>query len=124
MPRLDHVNIHTRDATTMIGFLETVVDARRGYRPPFRNPGHWLYLEGQPSIHLDVVDRDDSYPQGMVNHCAFGPYDFKTAIERVQSTGFPYECAEIPDTEIGQIFVYGPEGLKIELQYKRSGAAQ
>jgi catechol 2,3-dioxygenase-like lactoylglutathione lyase family enzyme len=119
MPRLDHVNILTRDAMTMIGFLETVLGVKRGYRPSFSIPGHWLYLDGQPAIHLDIVERDDSFPPGMVNHCAFGLYDYEAALHRIRSTGYPYECRDIPDTDLGQVFVYGPEGLKIELQYKR-----
>ncbi|MFB2604851.1 glyoxalase, partial [Rhizobium phaseoli] len=33
--------------------------------------------------------------------------------------GYRYEYYDIPDTDLGQVFVYGPEGVRIELQYKR-----
>ena len=55
MPRLDHVTIETRDAPGMIGFLEAVLGVREGYRPPFPSPGHWLYLDDRPVIHLAAV---------------------------------------------------------------------
>jgi catechol 2,3-dioxygenase-like lactoylglutathione lyase family enzyme len=119
MPRLDHVNIQARDTKAMVAFLEAVVEAREGFRPPFKNPGHWLYLEGHPFIHIDIPARDDDFPQGLVNHIAFGIYDKTEALARVEKTGFRYEHAEIPGTGIGQIFVYGPEGVKIELQYRQ-----
>ena len=117
MPRLDHVNILTRDAEAMIGFLEAVLQVKEGYRPPFSNPGHWLYFDDQPAIHLDRVTADGDFPAGLYNHVAFSFYDFEPAMERIKASGYRYECRQIPDTTIGQIFVYGPEGLKIELQY-------
>lgn len=119
MPRLDHVNIHTRNASAMIAFLETVLGVKEGHRPPFPNPGHWLYLDGLPVIHLDAIAREGDFPVGMFNHIAFSLYELEPALERIKSTGHRYEQRDIPGTELGQIFVYGPEGVKIELQYKR-----
>ncbi len=119
MPRLDHVNIHTRDAEAMIAFLGKVLGAEEGYRPPFPDPGRWLYLDGHPFIHLSMVTREGDFPPGMFNHVAFGFYDRDAAIERIETTGYRFEHDAIPGTDIGQIFVYGPEGLKIELQYRR-----
>lgn len=119
MPRLDHVNIMTGDAETMIGFLETVLQVREGFRPPFSVPGHWLYLDDQPVVHLHRVERDADFPPGMVDHVAFGLYDFASAIERIAASGYRHDYCDIPGTDLGQIFVYGPEGLKVELQYRR-----
>lgn len=119
MPSLDHVNIHTRDAAAMISFLKALLDAQEGFRPPFDVPGHWLYLDGHPAIHLNVVERDDDFPQGMLNHAAFAFFDREDALHRIKATGFPYEQDQIPGSGIGQLFVYGPEGIRIELQYRQ-----
>jgi len=117
MRRLDHVNIHTRDAATMISFLSEVLEVKEGHRPPFPNPGHWLYIGDQPVIHLDVIERDGDFPQGIYNHIAFALYDLGSALKRIEATGYRHEYRDIPGTTLGQIFVYGPEGVKIELQY-------
>lgn len=119
MPRLDHINIHVRDGAAMVKFLEAVLDVREGVRPPFKHPGHWLYADGLPAIHIDVVGRAADFPLGIVNHVAFGVYDHETVLARVEASGFPFEHAGIPGTAIGQIFVTGPEGIRIELQYRR-----
>ncbi len=119
MPRLDHVNILTRDAPPMIDFFRKVLGVEEGYRPPFPFPGHWLYLDGHPVIHLNMVDRTDDFPAGMFNHVAFSFYDRDLALKAVEASGYRFEVDAIPDTDIGQIFVYGPEGVKIELQYRR-----
>lgn len=120
MPILDHINIHTRDAARMIAFLSVVLDAKEGYRPPFPHPGHWLYLDGRPLIHIDVVERESDFPQGLYNHVAFGVFDAEAARSRSEACGYPLHFAEIPGAGIGQIFVTGPEGIKIEIQFRQA----
>ena len=68
MPSLDHVNIHTRDAAATISFLKAVLNAEEGFRPPFDVPGHWLYIDGHPAIHLNVVERDLLAEDGVIRH--------------------------------------------------------
>lgn len=119
MPRLDHVNITVVDGPRMVRFLEDVLEAREGFRPAFGFPGHWVYVDDHPVIHLTVADRPADFPEGIVNHVAFGVYEFETARARVEACGYPWKLAGIPGTPIGQIFVTGPEGLLLEIQYAR-----
>ena len=120
MPKLDHINIHVVDGDRMVAFLEQVLAAKQGFRPPFGNPGRWVYVDGAPAIHIDIVQRAADFPQGMVNHVAFGDYDFEAAKQRIEASGYPHKLAGIPGTEIGQFFVTGPEGLVVEVQFKRA----
>lgn len=119
MPKLDHINIHVVDGPRMVKFLETVLEAEEGFRPPFDFPGHWVYVGGEPAIHLSIVERKADYPQGIVNHVAFGVYAFEAAKARIERTGYRYTLAGIPETGIGQFFVEGPEGLLLEVQFRR-----
>jgi catechol 2,3-dioxygenase-like lactoylglutathione lyase family enzyme len=118
MLRIDHVNIHARDPAAMVRFLEAVLGAEEGFRPPFEHPGHWVYLEGAPAIHVDHARNGEAMGSGVFDHVAFGVFDYEPLLERVKASGFRYELAGIPGG-IGQIFVFGPEGIKIELQYSR-----
>jgi catechol 2,3-dioxygenase-like lactoylglutathione lyase family enzyme len=119
MPHFDHVNITVVDGPRMVRFLEQVLEAREGFRPPFDFPGHWVYVDDRPVIHLTLVRRSEDFPQGIVNHVAFGGYEFDEAKARVEASGYPWTLAGIPGTPIGQIFVTGPEGLLVEIQYRR-----
>ena len=119
MPQIDHVNIHTRDPPRMIAFLTALLGAEEGFRPPFQHPGHWLYLDGKPVIHIDIVERDDDPAKGLVDHLAFGIYPRTRRGKRAEATGCPMVFAEIPGAGIGQIFVTGPEGIKIEVQFRQ-----
>ena len=119
MARLDHVNLEVADGPEMVRFLTTVLGAEDGFRPPFGFPGHWIYVDGQPAIHLNIVQRTADFPRGMINHFAFGVYELEEAKSRVEASGYPWKLAGIPGTPIGQIFVTGPEGLLVEIQYRR-----
>ncbi|MGV3491236.1 MAG: VOC family protein [Devosia sp.] len=119
MPVLDHINILVVDGPRMVKFLEAVLEAEEGFRPPFDFPGHWVYVGGKPAIHLAVVERAGDFPEGMVHHVAFGVYAFEAAKARIEAAGYPYTIAGIPGTGIGQFFVHGPEGLRVEVQFRR-----
>ncbi len=118
MPQIDHINIRVRDGKAMVAFLETILGAKEGFRPPFKHSGHWVYVDGKPQIHIDLLDPDTPDVRGNFDHVAFGVFEYAPLLERVKSTGFAYEEAGIPGG-VGQIFVYGPDHVKIELQFHR-----
>lgn len=120
MPRLDHIHIQAVDGPAMVRFLERVLEATEGFRPPFDFPGHWVYLEDVPVIHVSIVDAEQG--MGMVSHAAFGVYDEAEARQRIEASGYPYRVTGIPGTGIGQFFVEGPEGLVVEVQFRRQVA--
>ena len=51
---LDHVTIRTRDLQATRSFFLRVFDLEEGERPRAiqRIPGHWLYSEGHPLVHI------------------------------------------------------------------------
>jgi catechol 2,3-dioxygenase-like lactoylglutathione lyase family enzyme len=119
MLRIDHINIHATDPRAMVAFLEAVTGAKEGFRPPFKHPGHWLYVDGVPAIHIDYAEAGKAMTRGVFDHVAFGVYDDVEALKaRVEATGFEHFHAGIPGG-VGQIFVTGPDGVKVELQYRR-----
>ena len=48
--RLDHVNIHVHDLAAARDFLVKLLGVEVGWRPSFKVPGDWLYLEGRPVL--------------------------------------------------------------------------
>ena len=120
--RFDHINIHCHDQEAVRDFLIDVVGVTEGVRPPFDFPGYWLYLDGQPVIHLQSTDRSPTTaPEGWVDHIAFGGFDFEQTRERLQTAGYDLHIGGIPGTGIRQIFVKGPEGARVELQCTEIG---
>lgn len=116
MLHIDHVNIHARDPQAVVDFLAAVLGAVEGERPPFKHPGHWVYLEGKPLFHIDHARGDEA--RGLIDHIAIGVFDHGELVARLDAAGLAYHTAGIPGG-VGQLFVEGPEGLKLELQYGR-----
>lgn len=110
-----HINIRAVDMDGMCAFLIGVLGLEHGPRPDFDFPGHWLYLDGKPIIHMMLRD-PDTPETGWIDHLAFGPFDFDEQLARMKAGGFDYKVGGIPGTGIRQLFVSGPEGAKIELQ--------
>jgi catechol 2,3-dioxygenase-like lactoylglutathione lyase family enzyme len=113
---LDHINIHADDLEAARDFLLAVLpDLSQGFRPPFDFKGYWLYLGEQPVIHMQTRGSGMG-GRGWIDHLAFAPFDFEAEKARLDALGFSYTIGGIPGTGIRQLFVTGPEGLKLELQ--------
>ena len=116
MIRLDHINIHADDLEAARDFLLAVLpDLKQGPRPPFGFKGYWLYLGEQSIIHMQNRGQGMG-GRGWIDHLAFGPFDFDAEKARLDAGGFTYTFGGIPGGPIRQLFVMGPEGLKLELQ--------
>ncbi len=114
---IDHVNIRPHDLEAMRDFLVAVLDLTVGDRPPFPFPGYWLYdAQGRPAIHLQPPAEGERGSQPLLNHIAFGPYDHDAKLAVVTAMGWPVRLSRIPARPIRQIFVTGPEGIRVELQ--------
>ena len=115
MIHLDHINVHAENLEAARDFLLSVLPLEQGFRPPFDFHGYWLYLDGRPIIHMQTRSAGMG-GRGWIDHLAFAPFDFETERRRLDALGLAYVIGGIPGTGIRQLFVTGPEGLKLELQ--------
>ena len=80
---LDHVNIETEDVDRSAEFYERVLGMERGRRPPFDRPGHWMYVDGKPIIHIIAPHPDNALLTGSrdaaISHFAMEIGDFDAA---------------------------------------------
>ena len=58
-------------------------------------------------IHL--APREAPGEVGWVNHIAFSGYDFDGKTAELSAAGFAFKAQRLPDSDIRQIFVDGPE---------------
>lgn len=120
---LEHVNIRTPDLDATKRFFIEVVGLTEGPRPNFSFPGAWLYCGGVPVIHLvGDVARPRREGSGSVDHVAFGATDFDGFVARLKANDVPFQVRDVPGGEIRQIFVHDPNGVKVEINFRRHGA--
>ena len=114
---LDHINIHTSRLEETIRFNTKLLDFQEGFRPPFNFPGAWLYSRERAVIHL--VDRQDVSEgiENPVDHVAFEATGFDQTCKQLEDSGWDYRTADVPATNIRQIFMMDPNGVKLELNF-------
>ena len=101
-------------------FYRDVVGLQLGQRPPFRSYGYWLYLGGQPVLHLSEALPGESRVAGAANtfdHVAFTCIDRPAMEDKLRRLGIAYETAHVPATNQVQLFVTDPAGNGVELNF-------
>lgn len=130
---LDHCSIRTVKLSETRDFYVDILDMIDGERPDFDFPGHWLYVEGKPVVHLVGVDPDDPsglqeylggpidaqslQGSGAFDHVAFRAKDPDRLIARLREKGYAYRERKVPDLDLYQIFIEDPNGITVELNY-------
>jgi catechol 2,3-dioxygenase-like lactoylglutathione lyase family enzyme len=123
LTRMEHVLVLTDDIDETRDFYCRALGLEVGERPPLEFPGHWLYVDGVPCIH--VADREayaaHSQRVGVpaspetIDHIAFNGSDYVEALTRLQREGVETTTNAVPGAGLRQLFLEDPNGLKIEI---------
>jgi catechol 2,3-dioxygenase-like lactoylglutathione lyase family enzyme len=114
---LDHFLVLTDDIDGTRDFYAAALGLEPGQRPDLGFPGHWLYLDGVPCVH--VADRE-AYSAFVLaglseplDHVAFTAGGYEEVAARLAASGIEAETNEAPG--LRQLFFRDPNGLKIEI---------
>ncbi len=67
---LNHINIRATSLEETRDFYAGVLGLEEGFRPPFPNPGYWMYAGDMPIIHISPLETGSpprTNPDGMGN---------------------------------------------------------
>ena len=116
--RLDHINVRTDDLASVRQAFTDILGLTEGERPPFSSPGHWLYGEGRPIVHLSGTDASlASQSTGALDHIAFHDDDFDGLIGRLDRAGIDYQERTVPGSGARQVFFHIALGIRIEVGF-------
>jgi catechol 2,3-dioxygenase-like lactoylglutathione lyase family enzyme len=115
--KLDHVTIRTRDLQATRSFFLTLFDLEEGERPLAirRIPGHWLYSEGHPLVHIigsqgSGIDRAAE----AIDHVGLrleGYAEFRRKLDRL---GIRYSSMDLAELQERRLFFRAPGGPLLE----------
>jgi catechol 2,3-dioxygenase-like lactoylglutathione lyase family enzyme len=115
---LDHVTIRTRDLQAARDFFLKVFDLREGERPlaiQRRIPGHWLYSEAHPLVHvIGSQGHGSDRAAEAIDHVGFrmqGYAEFRNKLDRL---GIRYSTMDLADLEERRLFFRAPGGPLLE----------
>lgn len=122
---MNHVTINCApaDLAALRDFYRAALGLTEGPRPDFSFPGHWLYLDGRPVVHLAgraaIAPGTQAPERGGAgfDHVAFTAEGLVAARARLAAAGIAYEEAPVPGFPLHQIFLTDPLGQRIELTF-------
>lgn len=133
---LDHVNVRTPFPGRTLAFFREVLKMRVGRPPgaPADGEGGWVYdSDERPVIHVGALD--SPYPtdaqrpfeatqgSGAVHHVALACADFEATRDRLKSLQVEFTETDYPRFNLRQIFVTEPNGVLLELNFRRDAEA-
>jgi len=121
--KLDHVTIRTRDLQTARSFFLKVFDLEEGERPLAvqRIPGHWLYSEGHPLVHIIGaqgygIDRAAE----AIDHVGLRMEGYANFRNKLDQLGIHYSTMDLADIGERRLFFRTPGGPLLEAVFSES----
>ena len=127
----DHFLIQTTDMERTRDWFVRVLGFEEGPHPDFKFPVCWLYAGGTDVLHIAEGGRNVSENRkkylgqeseaeegsGVIDHVAFKATDLKRTIAHLDGEGVDYTKRQVDADGSFQLFLKGPNGVKVELNF-------
>jgi catechol 2,3-dioxygenase-like lactoylglutathione lyase family enzyme len=133
---IEHFLIQTADIEATRDWYVNVLGFREGPHPDFKFPVVWLYLGDSDVVHLTQGGKDVSANRkaylgqqseatsgsGVVDHIAFRCTGLREMMERLSRNKVEFRKRMVDDQGLFQLFLFDPNGVKIELNFSNAEA--
>jgi len=133
---IEHFLIQTADIEATRDWYVNVLGFREGPHPDFKFPVVWLYLGDTDVVHLTQGGKDVSANRkaylgqqseatigsGVVDHIAFRCTGLSEMMERLKRSQVEFRKRMVDDQGLFQLFLFDPNGVKIELNFANAEA--
>jgi len=131
---MEHFLIQTADLEATKDWWVNVLGMRVGPSPDFKFPVYWLYIGERDVLHLtqggaNVSQNRMAYlgqqsqaeqGSGVVDHIGFRATGLDETIERLNALGIAFKERQVNDQGLYQLFLFDPNGVKVELNFDAS----
>ncbi len=136
LSHLEHFLVQAADLERTSEWYVRILGMRQGPHPDFKFPVVWLYLGDEPVIHMCEgganappnrktylgQESEAIYGTGIVDHVAFRASGLPEMIAHLKQEGISFNQRMVSDQGLYQLFLFDPNGLKIELNFANSEA--
>ncbi len=132
LTQLEHYLVLTDDIDATRDFYIEALGMQAGFRPPLEFPGHWVYIDATPAIHIAEWETYSAHSRskgidvtmrargtGPVDHIAFNAQDYDGVLERLKRRGVQVRTNDSPGSIVRQLFLFDPNGVKIEINFRK-----
>jgi catechol 2,3-dioxygenase-like lactoylglutathione lyase family enzyme len=136
LSHMEHFLLQTEDIEATKDWYVNVLGLRVGPCPDFKFPVYWLYLGERDVLHIttggkNVSDNRKRYVgqesqatrgTGVIDHVAFRASGLEPMIENLKRNNIEFKERQVDDQGLYQLFLFDPNGVKVELNYANSEA--
>ena len=137
LSHIEHFLLQTADMEGTRKWYVEVLGMRVGPSPDFKFPVFWLYLGDKDVVHVTeggkgvsenrrkyVGQQSDAVSgTGVVDHIAFRATGLRDMLAHLKSLGIDFKQRRVDDQGLYQLFMFDPNGVKVELNYASDEAA-
>ena len=129
---LEHFLVASDDIDATRDWYARVLGMKSGPHPDFGFPVHWMYVDGVDIVHigpsarqageiqkkyLGRTSQDAGSGTGALDHIAFRATGLRQMLEHLRKQQIPFTQRRANGQALFQLFLYDPNGIKIELNY-------
>ncbi len=136
LSHIEHFLLQTADMEGTRKWYVEVLGMRVGPNPDFKFPVFWLYLGDKDVVHVTeggkgvsenrkqyVGQQSDAVSgTGVVDHIAFRATGLRDMIAHLKELGVDFKQRQVDDQGLYQLFMFDPNGVKVELNYAKAEA--
>lgn len=100
----------------VVEFYVDILGLTQGYRPDFGIPGHWLYKDKHPMVHLLACENEGGN-NGFFDHFAFHASGVSEMMQTLDRHNIHYDIFVPQEQQQTQLFLTDPAGIKVELNF-------
>ncbi len=131
LSHIEHFLIQTEDMERTKKWYVDVLGMRVGPHPDFKFPVAWLYIGDVDVVHVteggkNVSENRKRYlgqhsqatqGSGVVDHIAFRCSGLDEMLTHLESIGVEFNQRQVSNQDLYQLFMFDPNGIKIELNF-------
>jgi catechol 2,3-dioxygenase-like lactoylglutathione lyase family enzyme len=136
LSHIEHFLLQTADMEKTRKWYVNVLGMRVGPSPDFKFPVFWLYLGDKDVVHVTeggakVSENRKRYVgqesqattgSGAIDHLAFRATGLREMMAHLRKLGVDFKQRQVDDQGLYQLFMFDPNGVKIELNYSSAEA--
>ena len=136
LSHIEHFLLQTTDMEKTREWYVRVLGMRVGPNPDFKFPVFWLYLGDKDVVHVTeggakasenrkkYVGQESQAASGtgVLDHIAFRATGLKDMLEHLRREKVDFKQRQVSDQGLYQLFMFDPNGVKIELNYAQAEA--
>ena len=129
---IEHFLVASDDIDATRDWYARVLGMTSGHHPDFGFPVHWMYVDDIDIVHIGPSARQAGEIQkkylgrtsqkteegtGALDHIAFRATGLRQMLEHLKREKVPFTQRRANGQALFQLFLYDPNGIKIELNY-------